>query len=135
MATGTQTIEALVNTGLTRKTTRKPRPSRSKKATQVASVQPAPAPVASLPAPTPVPVEVKVEASAVLFPNDMRINCVETYAKEHYDEGGWDIVVETFTRHDIYQVVKYSQSEKGAIKKMAAYLEDIADHRQDIQSA
>jgi hypothetical protein len=124
MATGTQTIEALVNTGLTRKTTRKPRPSRSKKATQAAPVQPAP-----------VPVEVKVEASAVLFPNDMRINCVETYAKEHYDEGGWDIVVETFTRHDIYQVVKYSQSEKGAIKKMAAYLEDIADHRQDIQSA
>lgn len=48
-----------------------------------------------------------------------RVEAVKAFAIEHYEEGGWDVVVETYSDADIYNIVKHTRSEEGAIKKVA----------------
>ena len=63
-----------------------------------------------------------------------RVDAVKAFAVEHYNEGGWDIVVETMSDWDIYHIVKHQLSEAGAIKKMAKHIGAKAEQREEIQS-
>lgn len=54
---------------------------------------------------------------------DPRVVAVKEYAKATTNyETGWDIVVETMSNQDIYEVVKKTKTPAGAIRKMAAHV-------------
>ena len=68
--------------------------------------------------------------------NDPRVEAVKEHAllPENYN-AGWDVVVETMVDSNIYAVVKKTRTAKGAIKKMAALVDDINDYRNEVVNA
>lgn len=65
---------------------------------------------------------------------DYRVDAVEEYAKAHYDQDGWDYVVETMTRWAIYDLVKWQRSGEGAVKKVASIVGAKDEQRQEVLS-
>lgn len=66
---------------------------------------------------------------------DYRVIAVLEHAKANYNEGGWDIVLETMTVIDIYWVIYKARSSAGAIKRMAEHVGPIDAHRAEITNA
>lgn len=90
----------------------------------------------ALPAPAPIDREAaraaKVKAACEA---DYRVQAVQAHAEQNYNEGGWDVVLETMNAVDIYWVVYKARSSKGAIARMAEHIGAYADHRAEIVSA
>ena len=59
---------------------------------------------------------------------------VKKYALEHYEENGWDIVVECFSDEEISEIIKKARTKKGAIEKMSKSIRPLADHRSEIEA-
>lgn len=76
-----------------------------------------------------------LELEKIWSTNDERVAAVKMFAIENYGTDGWDIVVETMNDLDIYNLVKYTHSPKGAIRKMATQLTTISSVRSDIQGS
>lgn len=60
------------------------------------------------------------------------IKAVKDFATEHYGKDGWDIVIETMSDEDIFQIIWRARTDQGAINKMAAHLEAPAAYRAEI---
>lgn len=71
----------------------------------------------------------------VIAGQDPRVIAVKDHAIEHYEQGGWDIVVEAYEDEEILDVIKRTRSNAGAIKKMASRVGAVADYRADIIAA
>ena len=63
-----------------------------------------------------------------------RVDAVKAYAVEHYNEDGWDMVVEGWSDLEIYQVIKHQTSAQGAIRKMAKQIGARAEYRTEVLS-
>lgn len=63
------------------------------------------------------------------------VDAVKRHAIAHYEQDGWDLVVETMDDEDIYKLVHLCRTEKGAIRVVKAHVKVIADYRSDIQGA
>jgi hypothetical protein len=66
---------------------------------------------------------------------DDMIRAVRTYAREHYNQGGWDIVVEAFDNNDLRKIIdrenaRTSQSAIAAVRKVVRLHASV---REDIQ--
>jgi hypothetical protein len=72
---------------------------------------------------------------AAKLEDDYRIVAVKAHAQAHYNDGGWDIVVEAMSDEDIYWVIYKARSSKGAIERMAAHVGVVADVRADVIAA
>jgi hypothetical protein len=55
------------------------------------------------------------------------IKAVKQYAMEHYEEEGWDYIVESYSDEDILDIIKDSATEADAIE---AVRQDIAPRAQ-----
>ena len=55
------------------------------------------------------------------------IKAVKQYAMEHYEEEGWDYIVECYSDEDILDIIKDSTTEADAIE---AVRQDIAPRAQ-----
>lgn len=55
-------------------------------------------------------------ASVISLTKQQLINAVKAHALEHYEDGGWDVIVECFTDHDILELIGNARSTGGAIK-------------------
>jgi|APCry1669188910_1035180.scaffolds.fasta_scaffold05790_8 phage tail sheath gpL-like len=55
------------------------------------------------------------------------IKAVKQYAMEHYEEEGWDYIVECYSDEDILDIIKDSATEADAIE---AVRQDIAPRAQ-----
>jgi hypothetical protein len=62
------------------------------------------------------------------------LNAVKAHAIEHYEEGGWDYVVETFNDQDILDVIDNSWTVPGAIARVAKHAKAIADQHQEVMA-
>jgi hypothetical protein len=62
------------------------------------------------------------------------IDAVKQYAKAHYEEGGWDYVVETMDDEDIAEDIAGATTPKEAIAKMKKIADLLGGHREEIQS-
>lgn len=83
-----------------------------------------------------VPAKVAKVAKVTNHEGDRRVQGTKEYALEHYNDGeGWDVVVETMDDEAVFQIIKGSQGEPGAIKKMTAYLAARAGYAAEIVSA
>ena len=63
------------------------------------------------------------------------IKAVRDYALAHYEEDGWDYVVEAWDDEAILEVIKGCKTANGAIRKVAKVVKEQDDYRQDIQSS
>lgn len=62
--------------------------------------------------------------SVNVTPGDL-VAVVRAYAQEHYDEGGWDFVVETWQDEDIVEVIGDAKTPAEAIARVA---DDLKPH-------
>lgn len=62
------------------------------------------------------------------------IDAVKQYAKAHYEEGGWDYVVETMEDEDIAEDIAGARTPEEAIAKMKKIADMLGGHRDEIQS-
>jgi hypothetical protein len=70
-----------------------------------------------------------------LTPNKLALlNGVRDYAVEHYNDGGWDYVVESFSAQEILGVLGESWTVSGAIAKMAKHLAPLAAARDEVKA-
>lgn len=60
------------------------------------------------------------------------IDAVRAHAVEHYNEDGWDYVVECWEDWEILAVVRGSKKESQAIRKVRKQVRVLSDHRQEI---
>jgi hypothetical protein len=65
---------------------------------------------------------------------DELVEAVKTYAREHYEDGGWDFVVEAYEDGEIAEAIKGCRTAKGAIKRMAEIVGVYDDRRTGAQA-
>lgn len=60
---------------------------------------------------------------------------VKAHARDHYEEGGWDILIECHTDAEIVAWIGKPMTEAGAIRKvkMESGIGIVDDRRRDIQ--
>ena len=61
------------------------------------------------------------------------VEAVRAHALDHYEEAGWDYVVECWADDEIEEVVGRCKSPEGAIRKMKAEIKPLAAYREDIR--
>ena len=62
------------------------------------------------------------------------VEAVKKHALDHYEEDGWDVVVECFSDEEISEIIQRARTKKGAIEKMYQVIKPIADHRSEIEA-
>jgi hypothetical protein len=65
--------------------------------------------------------------------NDL-IAAVKAHALTHYEESGWDIVIETYSDSVIAEIIGKCRTAKGAIRAVKQHVSPIAEYRADIQA-
>jgi hypothetical protein len=60
------------------------------------------------------------------------IEAVKRHAAEHYDEDGWDVIVECYEDLEIWQVIAGAQTAAEAISKMRAVAKLHDERQRDI---
>jgi hypothetical protein len=50
------------------------------------------------------------------------VEAVKAHARDHYEDGGWDVLVECYSDSDIAGIVAGAKTAKGAIRKAAKRL-------------
>lgn len=65
----------------------------------------------------------------------MFVQEIKAYAVEHYDEDGWDFVVETMTDEDILEIIEDAHSLGEAIDLMLERIVVLDEYREDIVNA
>jgi hypothetical protein len=60
---------------------------------------------------------------------------VKQYAMDHYEDGGWDVVVECFTDAEIEERIGKARTPKGAIRKFASLVDVWSDRQADARNS
>lgn len=60
---------------------------------------------------------------------------VKEYAMEHYEDGGWDVIVECFTDAEIAERIKGTRTLKGALKRFGTSVDVWADRQADARNS
>ena len=63
------------------------------------------------------------------------VHAVREHATAHYNDGGWDIIVECWSEADIAEAIGGAKTEAGAIRNVAKTANMLGDYRSDIQNA
>ena len=63
------------------------------------------------------------------------IQAVRDYALTWYDDGGWDLVVESWSDAEIAATIQGAKTDRGAIRKVWAVIKLQHAHRSEIQAA
>lgn len=56
---------------------------------------------------------------------------IKAYALEHYEDGGWDVIVECWEDADIARQIEGAKTRLGAIRKMWPVVSVFADREAD----
>jgi hypothetical protein len=59
------------------------------------------------------------------------VAAVKAHAMKHYDDGGWDVVVEAMTDEDIVAAIGWATTPTGAIGKMRTSVSVWAERQAD----
>lgn len=58
---------------------------------------------------------------------------IRAHALEHYNEDGWDYVVESFEDHDLLEDFGDAPDYEAALKKVLQHVKLLDSHRRDIR--
>ncbi len=59
------------------------------------------------------------------------VQAVKDYATEHYNDGGWDVLVEAYGDDQIAEVIGKARTVKGALAKFKPLISVWADRQAD----
>jgi hypothetical protein len=62
------------------------------------------------------------------------VDAVRDYAVDHYEQAGWDIVVECYTDEELAAEIGRARTVKGAIRNVGAAVGVYDGKRRDIQA-
>ena len=62
------------------------------------------------------------------------VAAVKKHALEHYEESGWDILVEAWTDEEIAEELKHCRTIAGAIRKMGGIVGSHDRYRKEIEA-
>ena len=62
------------------------------------------------------------------------IKQLRAYALEHYEEGGWDYLVECYEDKDILEMIEGCSTFEEALPKVAKIMRIKDDYRKDIEA-
>jgi len=65
--------------------------------------------------------------------NDL-VAAVKAHALAHYEDGGWDVVVETYDDAEIAKVISKARTVRGAIANFADVVDVYAEREADAES-
>lgn len=63
------------------------------------------------------------------------LDAVKAHAREHYNDDGWDVIVEAFENDDLLKLIEDARTPEEAIAKVAAYVNVRHEITQDIIGA
>ena len=63
------------------------------------------------------------------------IDRIREHAATHYDEDGWDILVETWMDEDIIEVIDECESYEEAVYALVDILSTINEYREDMDES
>jgi hypothetical protein len=63
---------------------------------------------------------------------DKLIDAVIAHAEANYGKGGWDSIVECWTRDEIAREIGTCVSERGAIQKMGRFAKSFGERRAEV---
>ena len=66
--------------------------------------------------------------------NAKLIEQVKAYAREHYEDGGWDVIVECWSDEDIAEQIGSARTLNGAIKRFKDIVAIYSDRQADGRS-
>ena len=66
---------------------------------------------------------------------DNLVAAVRAYAEKHYNEDGWDVLVECISDDEIADEIGEAPSTVQAIRNVLRIRKEYADYRSDIQGA
>ncbi|USN15286.1 hypothetical protein KIKIMORA_01400 [Brevundimonas phage vB_BpoS-Kikimora] len=65
-----------------------------------------------------------------------KVEAIISYAARHYNEGGWDLVVECWEPYEVYAYLCEANGDPNtALSSIARDIGMVDDHRRDIQGA
>ena len=59
------------------------------------------------------------------------VEAVKAHALAHYNDGGWDVIVEAWSDEDIASAIGAARTLKGAIRKLAAVIDVYSERQAD----
>lgn len=62
------------------------------------------------------------------------VEAVKRHALAHYNEDGWDFIVECYTDADLWEVIAGAKTEAAAVKKARAAARLLGDRRGDVRA-
>ena len=62
------------------------------------------------------------------------VDAVKAHAVAHYEEGGWDYLVECYSDAEVAELIGRARTVAGAIKKVAKIMKIKGDYRDEIQA-
>jgi hypothetical protein len=74
-------------------------------------------------------------ARRVTLTNAELIAAVRAHAVEHYNDGGWDVIVECWEDEDIARQIGAARTLKGALRKLRSTVSVFADYEADARNS
>ena len=65
--------------------------------------------------------------------NNMYLKQISEYALDHYNEDGWDFVVECWSDVDIVYSTRYAKNFDEAVELILQEIKPVDSHRKEIQ--
>ena len=62
------------------------------------------------------------------------VQAVKDFALAHYDQDGWDIVIECYSDDELVEIIGIVRSEKAAIVRVKADVRRHAEYRNEVRS-
>ena len=66
---------------------------------------------------------------------DDLIAAFKAHAVAHYEDGGWDVIVECWNDAEIAEAIKGATTLTGAIRKVNAFVDVMADRQADAHNS
>lgn len=66
---------------------------------------------------------------------DRLVQAIKDHAEEHYEDGGWDVVVECYGDEEIAGVIGKARTVKGALAKFQLLVSVWADRQADARNS
>lgn len=63
------------------------------------------------------------------------VEAVKAHAIAHYEDGGWDVIVEAWDDDQIREQIGYATTTKGAIAKFASAVDVYSDRQADARNS
>lgn len=69
------------------------------------------------------------------FTKDKLVQAVRDHALEHYEDGGWDVIIECYSDEEIAEEIGKARTPKGAIAKFAIPVSIWAEREADARNS